>query len=167
MAAIQELVALGERMGLQGDSLNEFVKEQQAIAREERYKEKEDKEKQREFELKKLELEIKKIESAHSVEGSVHGDNERDEDDVDDEEVEVRIPHSRTAVKGPKMPPFDEKDDMDSYLYRFERYAVLQGWSKGVWAIYLAALLKGKALDVYARLPAEQLRIIQYLSLHC
>jgi len=54
------------------------------------------------------------------------------------------------------MFPFDEKDDMDSHLHRFERYAVLQGWSKGVWAIYLAALLKGKALDVYARLPPDK-----------
>jgi len=67
MATIQELVALGERIGLEGDTLNEFVKEQQTIAREDRYKEKEEREKEREFGLKKLELEIKKIESNHSV----------------------------------------------------------------------------------------------------
>jgi len=52
--------------------------------------------------------------------------------------------------------PFDEKDDLDSYLHRFERYAALQGWSKINWAIYVSALLRGKALDVYARLPSDQ-----------
>jgi len=177
MATVQELIAVGERLGLEGNDLAEFVKEQQTIAREERHKEKderekereielkkfEDKEKQREFELKKLELEIKKIESTCSVEDSVHESDEDEEDGADNnadgEGVETRKrPHPRTAVKGPKMPPFDEKDDMDSYLHRFERYAVLQGWSKDVWAIYLAALLKGKALDVYARLPPDQAR---------
>ena len=54
------------------------------------------------------------------------------------------------------MTAFDERDDIDSYLHRFERYAELQGWKKTAWAIYLAALLKGKALDVYARLPTDQ-----------
>jgi len=64
--------------------------------------------------------------------------------------------HGNSRVKGPKMTAFDERDDIDSYLHRFERYAELQGWKKTAWAIYLAALLKGKALDVYARLPTEQ-----------
>ena len=36
---------------------------------------------------------------------------------------------------------------MGSYLYRFERYAELQKWKRDDWAVYLAALLKGKALD--------------------
>ena len=30
-----------------------------------------------------------------------------------------------------------------------------QGWSKGQWALYLSALLKGKALEVYSRLPVK------------
>jgi len=58
-------------------------------------------------------------------------------------------------IKGPKMSPFDERHDMGSHIHRFERYAVLQGWRKRDWAVYLAALLKGKALYVYARLPPE------------
>ena len=45
------------------------------------------------------------------------------------------------------MPCFDERsDDMDSFLHRFEVYAVSQGWSKGQWAVYLSALLEEKAL---------------------
>jgi hypothetical protein len=45
---------------------------------------------------------------------------------------------------------------MDSYIHRFEQYARVQGWTKDTWAVYLAALLKGKALDVYARLPPKE-----------
>ena len=53
------------------------------------------------------------------------------------------------------MAPFDERDDMDSYIFRFERYAELQNWNPNDWAVYLAALLRGKALEVYARLTEE------------
>jgi len=45
---------------------------------------------------------------------------------------------------------------MGSYIHRFERYAVLQRWKKEDWAVYLAALLKGRALNVYARLAPSQ-----------
>ena len=36
---------------------------------------------------------------------------------------------------------------MDSYLSRFEKYATANKWDKNVWAAYLSALLKGRALD--------------------
>ncbi len=63
-----------------------------------------------------------------------------------------------TAIpKYPKLPPFEDKtDEMDSYLRRFERYAEALHWDKVTWATNLSALLKGKALDVYALLPIEQ-----------
>jgi len=55
------------------------------------------------------------------------------------------------------MPYFDEEQDfMDSYLGRFERFAETQKWKREHWAMYLSALLKGRALDVYSRLPPEQ-----------
>ena len=67
--------------------------------------------------------------------------------------VEKSVP----KPKGPKIPPFEEgKDEMDSYLHRFERYALAQSWNKDLWATHLSALLKGKALDVYALLPSDQ-----------
>ena len=56
----------------------------------------------------------------------------------------------------PKLPYFDEsKDKMDSYLSRFEKYATANKWKKSVWAAYLSALLKGRALDVYDRLSVD------------
>ena len=44
---------------------------------------------------------------------------------------------------------------MDSYLSRFEKYATAIEWKKSVWAAYLSALLKGRALDVYDRLSVD------------
>ena len=41
---------------------------------------------------------------------------------------------------------------MDSYLSRFEKYAVANKWDRSIWAAYLSAFLKGRALEVYDRL---------------
>ena len=45
---------------------------------------------------------------------------------------------------------------MDSYLLRFERYATAQRLKRAQWATTLSALLKDKALNVYALMPVEQ-----------
>lgn len=64
-----------------------------------------------------------------------------------------------------KLPPFDEqRDKMDSYLSRFERYEVANGWKKETWATNLSALLKGKALYVYARLSADKALVYNELK---
>ena len=56
----------------------------------------------------------------------------------------------------PKLPPFDEKkDDLDAYLYRFEKYAKAHKWPESCWASNLSALLKGKALPVYEKLGED------------
>ena len=56
-------------------------------------------------------------------------------------------------ARNPKLPYFEEsKDKMDSYLSRFEKYAVANKWDRSKWAAYLSALLKGRALEVYDRL---------------
>ncbi|XP_065934236.1 uncharacterized protein [Magallana gigas] len=60
------------------------------------------------------------------------------------------------VIKGPKLPPFeDSKDNIDAYIQRFEIYATTQKWNKDTWGTHLSALLKGKALDVFARLSPE------------
>ena len=65
-------------------------------------------------------------------------------------------PRETIKAKAPKIPAFNEgKDEMDSYLLRFERYATVQKWEPDTWATGLSALLQGKALDVYALMPKE------------
>ena len=60
------------------------------------------------------------------------------------------------GIRSPDLPHFvDGKDDLDSYLLRFERYATVANWPQANWATQLSALLGGKALDVYSRLSQE------------
>jgi len=59
-------------------------------------------------------------------------------------------------VKSPDLPSFiDGKDDLNSYLLRFERYATITKWEEEIWATQLSALLSGKALDFYSKLSQE------------
>ena len=67
-------------------------------------------------------------------------------------------PPVRAVVKAkvPSLPAFvDSKDDRDSYVQRFERFATSNDWQTNTWAPTLSALLTGKALDVYWRISAE------------
>ena len=60
---------------------------------------------------------------------------------------------STPVASWPMLPHFDEShDEMDSYLFRFEKYAVAVGWPKEDWATLLSALLNGKALTTYHEL---------------
>ena len=161
----------------------EKEREEYKKQREEKEKEREEKEKDRvaqrqkderdlkakelEVELEKLRLsqELKKLEVQTKVsESKSHTSGELDVENEQEAEVLGVGGVSGQKTRGPKMTPFDERDDMDSYLHRFERYAELQGWKKEVWAVYLSALLKGRALDVYARLPPEQSRDYEVLK---
>ena len=55
--------------------------------------------------------------------------------------------------RNPKLPYFDEDaDKMDSYLMRFERYAISNKWDPPLWSSYLSDLFKGHALEVFVRL---------------
>ncbi|PIK59722.1 hypothetical protein BSL78_03385 [Apostichopus japonicus] len=48
---------------------------------------------------------------------------------------------------------------MDAYILRFERFAEEAGWSETAWATSLGALLTGKALEVYSRMPNSQAKV--------
>lgn len=64
---------------------------------------------------------------------------------------------SSVKARAPRLPAFDEnKDEIDAYLRRFERFAENAGWKRDDWAINLSALLTGKALEVYSRLTSAE-----------
>ena len=76
--------------------------------------------------------------------------------------AEVKPPlvnESTLQAKLPKLPPFnDGKDELDAYLKRFERFATSMKWPKEDWATSLSALLTGRALEVYTRMPSAAAR---------
>ncbi len=64
-------------------------------------------------------------------------------------------PVDSSKARVPKLPFFTEKDELDAYLERFERFARAVKWPEDTWAGNLSALLTGKALEVYSRLAAD------------
>ena len=161
MESLKEFSELGKSLGLEGNDLRRFISEQQAILRDERaalrQKEKEENEYRIQFEKtqlerERLEKELKQqsIAQAHQLEMLSK-----------QSELNILPAHTTTGnanhMRGPKIPPFEDgKDEIDSYLRRFERYAIAQKWSPDIWATNLSALLKGNALDVYALMPADK-----------
>ena len=68
-------------------------------------------------------------------------------------------------VKIPRLPTYhDGRDSLDSYLERYERFAITSNWPEQSWAINLSALLTGRALDVYTRLSADQAKDYEQLK---
>jgi len=110
-------------------------------------------ERARQFELDKQEMERLDLQARlREREARATEVRERQNDGNGDEGSVGKV-----VGKVPKMPHFDEERDfIDSYLGRFERFAETQKWKREHWAMYLSALLKGRALDVYSRLPSEQ-----------
>ena len=61
------------------------------------------------------------------------------------------------STKVPRLPVFhDNKDDLDAYIERFERFATTHHWPRESWASSLSALITSKALEVYSRLSADE-----------
>ena len=122
---MDRIIDLARELGYEGQELRDFISRQQ-----DRDLEKFKFEAEREIAMKKLELES----LSHS--GGPKG--------------------AESTARFPKLPYFDEKtDQMDSYLTRFESYATACKWDPAMWALYLSALLKGRALEVFVRLSKD------------
>ena len=58
----------------------------------------------------------------------------------------------------------NEKDNLDEYLLRFERYADVAKWNRRTspWATQYSPLLTNKAVEVYNKVSPEE--VIDYMS---
>ena len=174
----------GERLGFTGTDLQDFVKEQEQayFDREERAlrraQEREDflksqdeeRERKRAFSVQ-AELEHQKaLADIKQKEILLQRDIQREAEEREIEKLKLQMQIKELGVdspptsvdfgvKGlrPKLPKFDEnKDDMDAFLERFERFAVSQSWPEEQWAVSLSPLLTGKGLQVYSSMPATE-----------
>ena len=133
-----------------------------------RIAEQDERQRERDAEAKRLEAEreaaqqayeheLAKLRLQHELELSKHSSISISHHSSDDEGHEHAS--SSATKRGPRMPFFDEaKDDIDAYLYRFERVAELSAYRQDDYALYLSALLRGKALECYNRLGAADAR---------
>ena len=79
-----------------------------------------------------------------------------------------RDKEASTGLVKIKVPPFnDEKDDLDTFLSRFESVAEMKKWKKEDMAIHLSTLLTGEALKTFLRFQMHSERIILWLKIHC
>ena len=147
---------------IQQDKLDKFRLAQMEREREKEQYEKEQHEKDREFEIEQMKFERDKMDFELQMKATevkmASSVKSEDEEGDDNKEVSVASGHTRQRIvaNGPKMPCFDQRnDDINSFLHRFEIHADSQRWSKEQWAVYLSALLKRKALEVYSRLPVK------------
>ena len=177
LRSTQVLKQEAEEIGLQGKEIAEYVREQQALDREERVAWREAQKRQVEIQMAELQAEDKKrTDEIHMAERAdeikiqiAQIEAAKEQAKIDKElklkEMELQAQAQATAssattppprykdAKSPKIPSFiDEKDELDSYLLHFERYAENAIWEKDTWAIKLSALLTGRAMDVYTRM---------------
>ena len=135
LRSAQVLKQEAEDIGFEGKDILEYVKEQQKLDREERAAWREDRKRADESEEKKRADEIK-IQLA-----KIQADKELALKEMELQEqahqAQVTISSATTPPprnkddKSPKLPSFiDEKDELDSYLLRFERYAENASWEK-------------------------------------
>ena len=179
---LEKLVEAGQKLGLQGDNLLEYLREKERaerkreedkLLREERAKEREAVKEQKEMEIQLMHIEqdAKKREKELSMEMQIKESNSQMvllDKQIQLERVkaealalEIGSKHESAPIaasvqsraKLPKLPPFnDQRDCIDAYLKRFERFAENAKWPRDTWSINLSALLTGTSLEVYSRL---------------
>src|ERR1700755_2597989 len=140
-----EIIKSGKELGLKGKELIDFLKESETRAAAEAEKARAEADKIREFELKKIELQLRSGISNHTT--TLNNRNNR-------------------RVENFELTPFiDGEDDIYRYVQDFEYCAQNNEWNPSYWGIYLATLLTGRALGVYARMPSHEAN--DYYKLKC
>ena len=168
---IAAILKVGAEYGLDGQLLADFLRDERAAQREaEREKlAAAEREKAARMDMERMKQAAEEREAAAQAEMDKLRLEIEEKDKQRKHELEVinarqNVEQNQGAVGGqpqvksikPKIPPFDDaKEQIDAYIHRFERYADAQKWDKSTWATSLSALLKGEALNVYYRLPAE------------
>ena len=100
-----------------------------------------EKQAEREYELQKMREEREFLLRQKEIEQSK----------IEESQAE-RVPSStqKGPTHVPKLPLFrEDKDDIDSFFYRFETHARICKWDEESWTTYFAASLQGQALSFY------------------
>ena len=179
MDKFDEYMSQAERLGLKGEEVKQYVKEcqdrvrderalqraerqkDQEIEKEEKEREEREKEKEREFRLREKEREEREKEREFRLR-ELELENERELRKIEATSKARHGPQEGNQPRSehkyiPRLPPFDEnKDDIDSFLFRFESHAAACGWPEEQWTLYIASLFKGSALALYHSFAAAE-----------
>ncbi len=121
-----------------------------------------------ELEKAKFEIEKARIDAEMKERERIHArETQRQQHEYDINRSVGRGPAGDTEILGTrtldmrkiKMPMFnEEKDDLDAFLLRFERACDTYGVKEEEKSMHLAQLLQGKSLEVYERLPYDEIQ---------
>src|SRR5215469_5907809 len=130
---MDEYIKQLKEAGINGRELKECIKEEKdrQDRREKVENERQEREKDREHQIRILELQQRT-------------NQHHEEEDV------------LTHCKKFQLPNFlDGKDDIDSFLERFERIAEDNGWGRESWSSKLCTLLTGRAMEVFTKMSRD------------
>ena len=168
---LEKIVTAGEKLGYKGQELREFLEQERKILTEQRAAEREARANERQSQLTTIEENEKQRQAQltfiaaekQRLELEIEADHRRLTMQIELEQIKKQTREMNSSVatggaraKPPKLPLFNEdRDQLDMYLQRFERYAAAQNWNRDEWALNLSSLLTGKALNVYSSIPIE------------
>ena len=146
-ASTKKWIACGKEMGLKEEALLEFVvqHEREEAERDERAHLRSIEKEKRELEQMRLEehererQHEKQMKEIELLEKEKNREHERRMQDRTSSFPSSPMPTTVDDVpKGPKLPYYDDsKDDIDSYIRRFETYAEACKWDRSRYATYL------------------------------
>ena len=184
MDRLEQIRDLGRSLGYEEAELREFVTERER--RQVRFEEREDKRLADERETQRLadEREDKRLADERETqrlademefrkeEMKLKFDLEISRNQLESERMRSTVNHNVGdsnqdvgSFQMPKLPYFvDGKDNIDSYLARFETYAHSMNWPLERYSLCLSSLLTGKALDVLAKIPQSLVHDYEHLK---
>ncbi len=74
------------------------------------------------------------------------------------------VPRELMQQTEPKMPVFQQGEDIENYLQRFERLARTWRWPEEEWNYHLVPLLTGQVLEAYLAMAEEQAEVYEDLK---
>ena len=177
MDRLEQIRDLGRSLGYEEAGMREFVTERERIERQVRFEEREDKRLADETETQRLGLEAERENKIladerqaktlanemeyRKEEMKLKFDLEISRNQLESERMRSTVNHNVGdsnqdvgSFQMPKLPYFvDGKDNIDSYLARFETYSHSMNWPLERYSLCLSSLLTGKDLDVLDKIP--------------
>ena len=179
---------MGRSLGYEESGLREFVTERERIERQVRFEEREDKILADERETQRLVLEAEREDKIladerqakplademeyRKEEMKLKFDLEISRNQLESERMRSTVIHNVGdsnqdvgSFQMPKLPYFvDGKDNIDSYLARFETYAHSMNWPSESYSLCLSCLFTGKDVDVLAKIPQSLVHDYEHLK---
>ncbi|XP_050701836.1 uncharacterized protein LOC126988072 isoform X2 [Eriocheir sinensis] len=150
MTSVEELKKQAVELGFSGTDVGQYVTQMQAYERGERAAERQERKEKEEAERQERKEEAEQQERLELA--RLTAETERMRLSAQSKPATLTIPE---AAARPKLPAYQDGEDIATYLTRFERVAELLQLDQDTYAVRLGCLLTGKAAELYVTLSPE------------